>query len=44
MDVQDIPAIVDAAHARGVAVALDNTYAAGVLFDAFAHKVDVSIQ
>jgi len=44
MDVQDIPAIVDASHARGVAVALDNTYAAGVLFDAFAHKVDVSIQ
>jgi cysteine-S-conjugate beta-lyase len=44
MDVQDIPAIVEAAHARGVAVALDNTYAAGVLFDAFAHKVDVSIQ
>ena len=44
MDVQDIPAIVAAAHARGVAVALDNTYAAGVLFDAFAHKVDVSIQ
>ena len=44
MDVQDVPAIVAAAHARGVAVALDNTYAAGVLFDAFAHGVDVSIQ
>ena len=44
MDVQDIPAIVAAAHARGVAVALDNTYAAGVLFDAFAHGVDVSMQ
>jgi cystathionine beta-lyase len=29
------------AHARGVAVALDNTYAAGVMFDAFAHGVDV---
>ena len=26
------------------AVALDNTYAAGVLFDAFAHGVDVSMQ
>lgn len=44
MEVQDVPAIVEAAHARGVAVALDNTYAAGVLFDAFAHGVDVSIQ
>lgn len=44
MEVQDVPAIVGAAHARGVPVALDNTYAAGVLFDAFAHGVDVSVQ
>ena len=44
MEVQDVPAIVAAAHSRNVSVALDNTYAAGVLFDAFAHKVDVSIQ
>jgi cysteine-S-conjugate beta-lyase len=44
MEVQDVPAIVAAAHARGVTVALDNTYAAGVLFDAFAAKVDVSMQ
>lgn len=44
MEVQDVPAIVAAAHSRNVPVALDNTYAAGVLFDAFAHKVDVSIQ
>lgn len=44
MDVQDVPAIVHAAHARGVAVALDNTWAAGVFFDAFAHGVDVSVQ
>ncbi|MBR0684330.1 cystathionine beta-lyase [Bradyrhizobium manausense] len=44
MEVQDVPAIVKAAHARGVPVALDNTYAAGVLFDAFAHGVDVSMQ
>ncbi|MEY9459697.1 cystathionine beta-lyase/cystathionine gamma-synthase [Bradyrhizobium ottawaense] len=28
MEVQDVPAIVAAAHARGVPVALDNTYAA----------------
>ena len=44
MEVQDVPAIVNAAHAKGVAVALDNTYAAGVMFDAFAHGVDVSMQ
>lgn len=44
MEVQDVPAIAAAARARGVAVALDNTYAAGVLFDAFAHGVEVSVQ
>ncbi len=44
MEVQDVPALVDAAHRRGVSVALDNTYAAGVLFDAFAHGVDISMQ
>jgi cystathionine beta-lyase len=44
MEVQDVPAIVAAAHSRGVPVALDNTYAAGVLFDAFAKGVDVSMQ
>jgi cystathionine beta-lyase len=44
MELQDIPAIAAAAHARNIPVALDNTYAAGVLFDAFAHGVDVSMQ
>ena len=44
MEVQDVPAIVNASHVRAVAVALDNTYAAGVMFDAFAHGVDVSMQ
>jgi cysteine-S-conjugate beta-lyase len=44
MEIQDVPAIVAAAHRRNVPVALDNTYAAGVLFDAFAHGVDVSMQ
>ena len=44
MEVQDVPAIVAAAHARNVPVALDNTYSAGVLFDAFGHGVDVSVQ
>lgn len=44
MEIQDVPAIVKAAHAKDVPVALDNTYAAGVMFDAFAHGVDVSMQ
>jgi cystathionine beta-lyase len=44
MEIQDVPAIVGAARSRGIPVALDNTYAAGVLFDAFAHGVDVSMQ
>ena len=44
MEVQDIPAIVAAARPHKIPVAIDNTYAAGVLFDAFAHGVDVSMQ
>ena len=44
MEIQDLPAIVAAAHARNVPVALDNTYAAGVLLDAFAFGVDISMQ
>ena len=44
MEVQDVPAIAEAAHARGVLVALDNTWSAGVYFDAFAHGVDITMQ
>ena len=44
MEVQDVPAIVEAAHARNVIVALDNTWAAGIFFAAFAHGVDISVQ
>ena len=44
MEVQDVPAIVEAAHANGVLVALDNTWSAGVYFDAFAHGVDITMQ
>jgi cystathionine beta-lyase len=44
MEVQDVAAIAAAAHARGVVVALDNTWAAGVLFKAFDHGVDVGVQ
>lgn len=44
MEIQDIPAIVSAAQSMNVAVALDNTYSAGVMFDAFSYGVDVSMQ
>jgi cystathionine beta-lyase len=44
MEVQDLPAIVAAAHERDALVALDNTWSAGVLLDAFAHGVDVTMQ
>jgi cysteine-S-conjugate beta-lyase len=44
MEVQDLPAIVAAAHQREVRVVLDNTWSAGVLLDAFSHGVDVTMQ
>ena len=44
MEVQDLPAIVAVAHARNIRVVLDNTWAAGVLLDAFAHGVDITMQ
>ncbi len=44
MEVQDIPAICDAAHRAGALVVLDNTWSAGVFFDAFAHGVDLTMQ
>jgi cystathionine beta-lyase len=44
MEIQDIAAITEAARRRRVVTALDNTYSAGVLFDAFRHGIDVSMQ
>ncbi len=44
MEVQDVPAIADVAHAHGALVVMDNTWAAGVLFDALAHGVDITMQ
>ncbi|HEX8850260.1 MAG TPA: cystathionine beta-lyase [Gemmatimonadaceae bacterium] len=43
-EVQDVPAIAAAAHRHGAIVALDNTWSAGVFFDAFAHGADVTMQ
>ncbi|HEY8100830.1 MAG TPA: cystathionine beta-lyase [Burkholderiaceae bacterium] len=44
MEVPDIPAICRAAHDKGVLVALDNTWTAGVAFRAFDHGVDIVMQ
>jgi cystathionine beta-lyase len=44
MEVQDIPAIADVTHQIGAMVVLDNTWAAGIYFDAFAHGVDITMQ
>jgi len=44
MEVQDVPAIAKAAHGAGAMVVMDNTWSAGVYFDAFAHGVDVTMQ
>lgn len=43
-EMQDIPAIAQAAHARGACVVMDNTWATPLFFKAFDHGVDVSIQ
>ncbi len=44
MEVQDIPAIAEAAHKAGAIVMIDNTWGAGHFFKAFAHGADVSVQ
>jgi cystathionine beta-lyase len=43
-EVQDIPAIAEAAHARGAVVITDNTWATPLYFKPFEHGADVSIQ
>jgi len=43
-EIQDVPAIAAAAHARGAAVFFDNTWATPLNFRAFDHGVDVEIQ
>ncbi len=42
-EVQDIPAIVAAAHARDVLVMLDNTWGTPLHFASFKHGVDISV-
>lgn len=42
-EMQDVPAIAQAAHARGIPVLADNTWGTPYFFPAFARGVDVSI-
>lgn len=42
-EIQDIPAIAAAAHARGAVVMHDNTWGTPLFFKSFEHGVDVSI-
>jgi cystathionine beta-lyase len=44
MEVQDVPAIAEVSHQHGAMVIMDNTWAAGIYFDAFAHGIDVTMQ
>lgn len=43
MEVQDIPAIVGTAHAKGALVGCDNTWATPLLYKPLAHGVDFSM-
>jgi cystathionine beta-lyase len=43
-EVQDVPAIAEVAHRRGITVVMDNTWATPLYFKPFAHGVDVSVQ
>ena len=43
-EMQDVPAIAAAAHAKGLAVLMDNTWASPLYFRAFDKGVDLSIQ
>ena len=42
-EMQDIPAIAQAAHARGAIVLMDNTWATPLFFSAHTHGVDLAI-
>jgi cysteine-S-conjugate beta-lyase len=44
MEFPDLPGLVAAARAHGVTTALDNTWGAGLAFDAFALGIDIVMQ
>lgn len=43
-EIQDVPAIANAAKARGVPTIIDNTWSAGLYFRPFDHGCDLSVQ
>jgi cysteine-S-conjugate beta-lyase len=43
-EIQDVPAIAEAARKRGITVIMDNTWGTPLYFKPFAHGVDVSVQ
>ena len=44
LDMQDIPAIAEAAHKRGICVLMDNTWATPIFFPPHARGVDIAIE
>jgi cystathionine beta-lyase len=43
-EMQDVPAIAEAAHARGALVIMDNTWATPLFFPPHAHGVDIAVE
>lgn len=43
-EMQDVPRIAELARAKGILTAIDNTWAAGLIFKPLDHGVDLSIQ
>lgn len=44
LEVQDVPAIAEVAHAHGLCVLMDNTWATPLFFPPHAHGVDLAIE
>jgi cystathionine beta-lyase len=44
LEIQDVPAIADVAHAHGACVLMDNTWATPLFFAPHAHGVDLAIE
>ena len=44
LEIQDVPAIAEVAHAHGVSVIMDNTWATPLFFPPHAHGVDMAVE
>jgi cystathionine beta-lyase len=44
LEIQDVPAIAEVAHARGACVIMDNTWATPLFFSAHARGVDMAVE